>query len=440
MENQEIFISRRKRFLEQLSVGSMAVLFSAPHAKRNYDVKYEYRTCSNFYYLTGFPEQDAAAIFLPGSDKPYKLFVHPKDPEMEMWEGKRAGVEASKDLFSVDETYSIKEFDEIFKKYLKQVDTVYCVLGEFAEQDDHILDIIKNHHPNPRAGDKVFRNLKKVQEIIGNMRKKKDAYEISIMRKAAEISSHAHQKAMAATRPGMNEYEVEAEIEYWFKKGGAEDLAYASIVAGGNNATVLHYKTNRDVLKDGGLLLIDAGSELHNYASDITRTFPVNGKFTKAQRDIYEIVLKANKETIAMVKPGIKFHDMHKHATEVLVDGLIALGFLKGDRTEILKDRKNYIHFYPHGTSHWLGLDVHDPSPYFNEQGESLPLEEGNVFTVEPGIYIGEDRTDVPEEYRGIGIRIEDDVLVTSSGADVLTKNCPKEIVEIEAIMEKGSS
>lgn len=439
MKSQEIFLTRRKKFLEKMGSG-MAVLFAAPHAKRNYDVHYEYRTCSNFYYLTGFPEQDAAAIFLPGSDKPYKLFVHPKDPEKEMWEGKRAGVEASKSLFAADETYSIHEFNEVFKKLLKQVDTLYFGLGEFPEQDNQILEMVKNHHPNSRTGDKIFRNIRKVQELVTNMRWKKDAEEVATMRKAAEISSMAHRKAMETARPGMYEYEIEAEIEYWFRKGGAEDLAYASIVAGGNNATVLHYKTNRDSLKDGTLLLIDAGSELENYASDITRTFPVSGKFTKAQRALYEIVLRANKEAIAIVKPGLPFAEIHKRATEVLVDGLLDLGLLKGSRAEIVKDRKNYANFYPHGTSHWLGLDVHDPSAYTDDKGNSLPIEEGNVFTIEPGLYIGEDRMDVPAEYRGIGIRIEDDILVTATGADVLTKNCPKEIAEIESIVGTGSA
>jgi Xaa-Pro aminopeptidase len=233
----------------------------------------------------------------------------------------------------------------------------------------------------------------------------------------------------------MYEYEVEAEIEYAFRKGGAEDLAYPSIVAGGDNACILHYNSNREKLTDGSLLLIDAGGEMGLYASDITRTFPVNGKFTPAQKTIYELVLKAQKEAIAVIKPGLPFHDVHKRAVEVLVEGLLQLGFLQGKKEEIVKDKAKYAAYFPHGTSHWLGLDVHDAGIYFKADNSSYILEEGNVLTVEPGLYISPENKSVPVEYRGIGIRIEDDVLVTSSGSDVLTKDCPKEVSELERII-----
>lgn len=435
--NQEIFAKRRKAFLDRLGDG-MAILFAAPHAKRNADAHYEFRTCSYFYYLTGVREQEAAAIFFPNSDKPYRLFVMPKNPEMEMWEGKRVGVEAAKSVFQADETYDCHDVEKVFRELLKNTPTLFHNLGSFPSQDDLIFRVLKEHQPNLRRGEKKFERLLRVQDVLDPMRKVKDAAELELLRKNCRNTAIAHRKAMEFTRPGQYEYQVEAEIEFWFRHGGADDLAYASIVAGGNNATVLHYKTNRDALRDGDLLLIDAGGEMDVYASDITRTFPVNGKFTPAQKRIYEIVLRSQKEAIQMVRPGVKFHDIHKRTVEVLVEGLLDLGLLRGDLQEIVKDRKNYASFYPHNTSHWLGLDVHDCGDYFLPDGSSIPLEAGNFLTIEPGIYISADRTDVLEEYRGIGIRIEDDVMVTADGHEVLTSDAPKEVDEIEAIVGKG--
>lgn len=432
--NQEIFASRRKEFLQRLG-GGMAILFSAPHAKRNDDVHYEFRTSSYFYYLTGVREQEAAAIFQPGSAQPYRLFVMPKNPEMEMWEGKRIGVEAAKSVFAADATYPIADLEKVFRDLLKQTDTLYHCLGLFPEQDEFIFGILKDHHPNPRRGEKNFSKLVRAQDLLNPMRKVKDKAELEVIRRNCKNSAIAHRRAMEFTKPGQFEYQVEAEIEFWFRHGGADDLAYASIVAGGNNATVLHYKTNRDELREGDLLLIDAGGEMDLYASDITRTYPVNGKFSKAQRELYEIVLKAQKAAIAAIKPGVRFHDVHQLTIETLVEGLIGLGFLKGSAKEIATDRNKYVAFYPHGTSHWIGMDVHDCGDYYIADGSSIPLEAGNFLTVEPGLYISKERTDVPAEYRGIGIRIEDDVLVTATGSEVLTGEAPKEIAEIEAIV-----
>lgn len=433
--NQEIFAQRRKAFLDRLRPGSMAVFFAAPHAKRNDDVHFEYRTCSYFYYLTGVREQESAAIFMAGSDKPYRLFVMPKNPEMEMWEGKRVGVDDAKGVFMADATYSIHDFEREFREQLKFADTLYHVLGNHAEQDDLVFRVLKEHKPNPRRGEKKFLRLEKAQEILNPMRKVKSEAELEVIRRNCKNTALAYRRVMEFTKPGMWEYQAEAEIEFWFRYGGADDLAYASIVAGGNNATVLHYKTNRDQLRDGDLLLIDAGGEMDLYASDITRTFPINGKFTKPQRELYEVVLAAQKAAINAVRPGVKFADIHKLTVEHLVDGLLRLGLLKGNRDEIARDRKNYVAFYPHNTSHWIGMDVHDCGDYFLADQSSIPLEAGNMLTIEPGIYISSDRTDVPAEYRGIGIRIEDDVLVTASGHEVLTTDAPKEIAEMEAII-----
>jgi Xaa-Pro aminopeptidase len=437
--NQEIFALRREAFLAKLRPGSMAVLFAAPHAKRNDDVHFEYRTSSYFYYLTGVREQEAAAIFLAGSDKPYRLFLMPKNPEMEMWEGKRVGVEDGKRVFQADETYSCHDVEKELREQLKQADTLYHALGAYAEHDDLVFRVLKDHRPNPRRGEKKFLRLERLQEILNPMRKVKDAAELELLRRNAKNSALAHRKAMEFTRPGQWEYQVEAEIEFWFRHGGADDLAYASIVAGGNNATVLHYKTNRDALRDGDLLLIDAGGEMDLYASDITRTFPVSGKFTPAQAAIYQVVLDAQKAAIAAVKPGVRFHDVHQLTVQKLVEGLVRLGLLQGKGEELAKDRKSYVAFYPHNTSHWLGMDVHDCGDYFLPDQSSIPLEAGNILTIEPGIYIASDRTDVPAEYRGIGIRIEDDILVTETGSENLTIDAPKEIAEIEALVGKGT-
>jgi Xaa-Pro aminopeptidase len=433
--NQEIFAARRKAFLEKLPRGALAVVMAAPHQKRSADSHYRYRTNSFFYYLTGVREEEAAALFMPGTDKPYKLFLQPKNPELEMWEGKRVGVDDGLRVFMADETYSCHDFEREFREKLKHADVLYHVLGEFPEHDELVFRVLKEHAPNPRRGEKKFLRMEKAQEILNPMRKVKGASELEVLRRGCRNTALAHKRAMEFTRPGLWEYQVEAEIEYQFRAGGADDLAYGSIVGGGNNATVLHYKTNRDQLRDGDMLLIDAGGEYDLYASDITRTFPVNGKFTPAQRALYEIVLEAQKEAIAAVKPGVKFHDIHALTVNVLVAGLVRIGLLKGKVEDIVKDRKNYVAFYPHNTSHWLGIDVHDVGDYYTADGGSMPLEVGNILTIEPGIYIASDRTDVPAEYRGIGIRIEDDILVTATGYENLTIDAPKEVAEIEAIV-----
>jgi Xaa-Pro aminopeptidase len=436
----EIFAQRRANFLEHLGEGAMALVMAAPHAKRNDDVHYEYRTCSYFYYLTGVKEQEAAAIFRPGSSTPFQLFVLPKNPLAELWEGKRIGVEAAAAVFGAQKCYPIEELEKVFREELKQAHTLYHALGNFPEQDDFVFRVLKEHQPNPRRGDKKFQTLAKVQDLVAPMRKVKSSAEIDLMRVNCRSTAEAHRRAMEFTRPGQFEYQVEAEIEFWFRHGGAEDLAYSSIVAGGDNATVLHYKTNRDPLKEGDLLLIDAGGEMGHYASDITRTFPVSGRFTAPQKQLYEITLQAQKAAIAAVKPGVPFHDIHQAAVKELVSGLLRIGLLKGKLEEIIKDRKNYDSFYPHNTSHWIGLDVHDCGDYFLPNGDSIPLAEGNALTIEPGLYIAADRMDVPAEYRGIGIRIEDDVVVTKDGCEVLTVGAPKEVEEIEAVVGKARS
>jgi Xaa-Pro aminopeptidase len=433
--NPEVFRIRQQRFLKEIGPGSLAVLFAAPHAKRNADNHYEYRTCSNFYYLTGYSDEEAVAIFQPGAKEPYRLFVLPNNAEKEMWEGKRYGVEGSKKQFNPDACYAVEDFDKIFRASIKEAESIYYAMGDFAEWDDRVLGVLRSYVPNLRAGDKPFSAVKKIQDILGKMRLVKDDAEAALMRKNCRNSALAYKEVMATTKPGMYEYQVGAKIAYEFTKGGAETLAYGSIIAGGNNACVLHYKTNRDQLKDGTLLLIDAGGEMGHFASDITRTFPVNGKFTTAQKQIYEIVLRSQKAAIADCRVGVKFVDVHKKASEVLVEGLLSLGLLKGTKEEHLKPSKEFVSFYPHRTGHWIGLDVHDAGAYMDSSGQSVPLAAGNCLTVEPGIYIDQNRTDVPVEFRGIGIRIEDDILVTNGEPENLTQDAPKEVAEIEALV-----
>lgn len=431
--NQEIFAKRRAKFLTQIGKG-VAVVFAAPHAIRNADTHYKYRTDSSFYYLTGFPEPGAIAIFAPETDAPYRLFVPPKDPLREMWDGKRLGVDGAKAELHPDTCHPTQDFEGIFRELLRRAGKVYYPIGTYPEIDARMLRFITEFQPRVREGEKHIYNVGSTVGITGELRKKKDAAELDLMRKNCRNTALAHVAAMQATKPGMYEYQVEAKVNQAFMDGGAEALAYTSIVAGGNNATVLHYVTNRDILEDGALLLIDAGGEMGNYASDITRTFPVNGKFSPAQKRIYEIVLRAQKAAIDEARVGSPYSAMHKRATEVLVEGLIDLKILKGNRDDLIRDRA-HVKYYPHGTGHWLGLDVHDAGAYFTETGDSIRLEPGHVMTVEPGLYFTKDDMTVAPEYRGIGIRIEDDIHVTESGPENLTSDVPKEIADIEAVM-----
>lgn len=432
----EILAKRRARFMAKLGNG-VAVLFAAPHALRNADTHYKYRTNSSFYYLTGFEEPDAAAIFAPNTDTPYRLFVPPKDPLRELWDGKRLGVEGALSELKPDSAHPIADFDAEFAKLLKKAGKIFYPIGEMPEVDAKMLKVVSTYRPHARSGDKPVELIGSTAVIIDELRKRKDSFEIDLMRENCRNTALGHVAAMKATKPGMYEYQIEAKINQAFADGGAEALAYGSIVAGGNNATVLHYVTNRDKLNKDDLFLIDAGGEMGLYASDITRTFPVSGKFSPAQRKIYDLVLKAQLEAIDEARVGRPYANMHKKAIDVLTKGLVDLGLLEGPWEDRVKD-KTFGKFYPHGTGHWLGLDVHDAGSYFDENGDSILLEPGMVMTVEPGLYFNADDKTIPEEYRGIGIRIEDDILVTESGPENLTKDVPKTASEIEAIVGRG--
>jgi Xaa-Pro aminopeptidase len=395
--------------------------------------RHRYRQDSNFYYLTGFKEPESICVLAPEHPE-YKfvLFVRPRDREREIWTGKRAGVEGAKDDYGADAAYTLDELDKELPGFFDKVENIYYTFGSSDNLDKRVLGLLE------RARGKRYESCSGVVsiidpgEIVRNMRSIKDTHEIDLMRKAAQISSDAHIAAMKTVKPGMYEYELQAVIEYTFMKNGAEP-AYPTIAGAGANATCLHYDFNNCVIKDGDLILIDAGAEYGHYSGDITRTFPANGKFSDLQKELYNIVLNAQIKAIENIKPGVKIDEYHNKAVDVLVDGLMDIGMLKGNRDEIMEE-KAYNKFYMHGTGHWLGLDTHDVG--MRKIGdETRPFETGMVVTVEPGLYIAEDLEEVDEKYRGIGIRIEDDVLVTEDGNEVLTAATPKNISDIEAVM-----
>ena len=431
-----MFAERRRRFMDQMETG-VALFFAAPEKVRSNDTHYRFRQDSDFHYLTGFPEPGAAALLLPQhSEHRFVLFVRPRDREREIWDGRRAGPEGARSKYGADASYTIDQLAEVLPRYLENAASLYYTFGRYPQSDasaQKALDVVRTKNRQGIRAPRVFHDP---AAILNDMRLKKTAGELDIMRRAASISSEAHRAAMEALRPGMQEYEIEALIEYTFRRHGAAGPSYNTIVGSGVNATILHYIENTATCKDGDLLLVDAGAEVEGYSADITRTYPVNGRFTPAQREVYEIVLTAQKRAIAEVRAKNTFNAVHDVALRTLVEGLVKLGLLKGDVDRLIAEEA-YKPYYMHRTSHWLGLDVHDVGDY--RDGEAWrPLEPGMVLTVEPGLYFGEDRTEVPAPYRGMGIRIEDDVLVTAGEPEVLTAATPKTVTEIESVMSKG--
>ena len=424
-----------EEFMRRMSPKSVAIIPGAREATRSNDTHYRFRQDSDFFYLTGFEEPEAIAVVKPSETNKYSLFVRPRDPEREIWDGKRAGVEGAISEFGAHEAFPIAEFDSKLREILDDTEILYYRLGVNRELDDEILREIgamravnrKPVHPPQTIVDPGL--------IIHEMRVLKSPDELEIMQTAADIAAEAHVEAMKAARPGMQEYQIEALIEQVFRRRGAAGPAYTSIVGGGANATVLHYINNDAELHDGDLLLVDAGAEYKGYASDITRTFPINGRYTPAQREIYDLVLKAQMECVEMVRPGVTHEQLKQHSIEVLTEGMVELGLLKGSPEELIKEKK-HEQFYMHGLGHMIGIDVHDVGKYYFGQ-DSRPLEAGVVMTVEPGIYISPATKDIPEKYLGIGVRIEDDVLCTSNGPRVLTNKVPKQAEEIEALMAR---
>jgi len=424
---------RRRRL--QLNMGdSIAFIPNAHERLRNADTHYPYRFDSQFWYLTGFPEPESVLVLTGGKSGRSILFCRQKNQEREIWDGYRFGPKAAQQAFGMDETYPIEALAEMAPTLMAGHDRLLYPIGADSQFDATILGWLNQVRSQVRSGITAPTEFADIRAWVDEMRLIKDRTEIRTMRRSAQIAVQAHIRAMMVTQPGMFEYEIEAELLHEFRRQGAQAPAYPSIVAGGKNACVLHYIENNAPLADQSLLLIDAGCELDGYASDITRTFPVNGTFTPAQRDCYEIVLAAQLAAIKAVKPGAAFNSYHDAAVKVLAQGLIDLKLLKGPVSRVIESGE-YRRFYMHRTGHWLGLDVHDVGSY-TQAGKPRRLVPGNVLTVEPGLYIRPDRA-IPRAFWNIGIRIEDDVLVTDTGRDVLTEDAPKYIDEIESLMAR---
>jgi Xaa-Pro aminopeptidase len=422
--------ARRARLAEALQ-GGVAVVPTAPERVRNRDTHYPYRFDSHFYYLTGFPEPEAVAVIVAGAKPRSLLFCREKNEERETWDGFRFGPAAAQARFGFDEAYPVAELDARLADLLADQPALHFPVGADPAWDARAMGWLNAVRAKARTGVTAPDRVQDVRSLVDEMRLVKDEREIGLMRRAASISAAAHRRAIRAARPGRFEYELEAELLHEFRRGGAQFPAYWPIVAGGANACVLHYVSNADALRDGDLVLIDAGCELGGYAADITRSFPVGARFSGAQRAVYEVVLAAQAAAIDKVRPGNAWNEPHDAAVRVLTQGMLDLKLLAGTLDEAL-EKETYKRFYMHRTGHWLGLDVHDAGDY-KRGGKWRPLVPGMVLTVEPGLYIRA-ADDVPEALRDIGIRIEDDALVTPGGCEILTAEAPKSLADIEAL------
>jgi Xaa-Pro aminopeptidase len=428
------FKARRDGLLAKMGEG-IAIVPTAPEVIRNRDSHYPYRFDSHFYYLTGFKEPESVLVLIAGNQSKSIFFCRDKDMEREIWDGFRYGPEAAKNEFGFDEAYSISQLDEMLPKLMGNQAKLFYSLGASSEWDVKVTGWLNKLKEQARTGVSAPESIVDVRQLIDVQRLIKTPYEIELMRKSAQIAAGAHNRAMRFAKPNLKEYEVEAEFLHDFYRNGAQSPAYTSIVAGGANACTLHYNANNCLLNDGDLLLIDAGCELDGYASDITRTFPINGKFSSAQRDLYELVLSAQLAAIEVAKPNNHWNAPHEAALDLLVQGFIDFKLCTGTKEEVLENG-SYRQFYMHRTGHWLGLDVHDAGEYKNKAGNWALLEAGNTLTVEPGCYV-RPADNVPEHFWNIGIRIEDDVLITKTGNEVLTKNAIKTVADIESLMAK---
>lgn len=426
--------NNRQRLMEKIGLQGVAVFFAAPESTYSHDVHYVYRQNSDLYYLTGFTEPSSAIILAPGHDQPFAMFVMPRDIEKEIWNGFRQGVDGAKKNFGAGAAYTIDQLPEILDHYLADRNDLYYAFGKNTEHDALVFGALNRVRGKIRHGVKAPKHLHDPGLFLNEMRLFKQPFEMERMREAARISADAHSALMRGIRPGMHEYEAEAIIEHHFRKHNAR-MGYPAIVGGGLNATILHYIENDSPLRDGELLLVDAGAEYKYYNADITRTFPINGKFSSVQRQVYDLVLAAQKACVDMIKPGIRFTDIHHKAVEIITAGLVDLKLLNGSPDQLIHQGA-YQKFYMHKTGHWLGGDVHDMGEYLDAEGLSREVKAGMVMTVEPGIYIGPHLSaEVSPEFHHIGIRIEDDILVTETGHENLTDSVPKDADEIEALM-----
>ena len=434
--NVNEFKRRRRQLMRMMGDDSIAILPTASEFIRNNDVFHAYRPDSDFFYLTGFPEPQALMVLIPGRPQgEYILFCREKNPEKEMWDGFIEGLEGAVEHYGADDAFPITDVDDILPGLLENREQVYFAVGSNPAFDKKVSDWVAQIRMKSRSGVHGPTSFLALDHFLHDMRLYKSRSEVAALRKAAKISAVGHKKMMSKSKPGMYEYQLASIFEHHCQMQGSTRLAYPSIVGGGNNGCVLHYIDNKDALNKGDLVLIDAGCEWDCYASDITRTWPVSGQFSEEQAALYQLVLDAQHAAIEQVKPGNHWNDPHNAAVKVLTKGLIKLGLIKGTLAKAIKD-KSYSRFYMHRTGHWLGMDVHDVGDY-KVDGHWRELEPGMVLTIEPGLYIPKDTKRVAKKWQGIGIRIEDDVLVTKDGYDVLTKDVPKEIKEIEALMAK---
>src|SRR6056297_108473 len=430
------FARRRRNLMGLMEPGSIAIIPSAREQVRSWDTHYAFRQDSDFFYLSGFAEPDAVLVLIPGRRHgQFVIFCRERDPEMEIWNGYRAGPEGACDSFAADDAFPIGDIDEILPGLIEGRDRVYYSMGRSADFDRQIMGWVNTIRAKEASGAVPPGEFTDLDHLLHELRLYKSAAELRVLRRAGTITGRAHRRAMSACRPGLFEYQLEAELQHEFAVGGARDAAYPSIVGGGQNACILHYIENSAKLRDGDLVLIDAGCELEGYASDVTRTFPVNGKFTAPQRALYDLVLDAQAAAIAEIKPGNDWNHPHAASVRVITEGLVKLGLLKGSVAGLVK-RGAYRQFYMHRVGHWLGLDVHDVGDYRLDGAWRL-LEAGMVMTVEPGIYVSAHNTRVAKKWRGIGIRIEDDVAVTDTGCEVITADAPKSADDIEALMAR---
>ncbi len=427
----KIYSKRRKKLLKEFKNDAVVVLSSAALKQRSNDTEFPFRQDSNFYYLSGFKEDNACMVLLKKNNKIKSyLFLTERNEQMELWTGERLGTERAGTL-GFDKCFDIKTLGSKLGKYFLDVDDLYL---DFYSEITSTRTAKRVAKTLSQGRTRSVKNFLDITSIVQKMRLVKDENEIKQMRKAVMITKNAHHIAMQKIKPNSYEYKTQARIEKSFKSDGAYWDAYTTIVASGNNANTLHYILNDKKINDGDLVLIDAGSEYNYYASDVTRTFPVNGKFTPAQKEVYEMVLNVQLRIIEMIKPGIVKQDIQDASERFLAQGMLDLGILKGDLDEILKEKKQKK-YYPHGIGHWMGLDVHDPCPYRDDEGNEIPFAKGMILTIEPGIYLNANDKEVPKKYRGIGIRIEDDILVTKEGNENLSKSIVKNVEDIEALM-----
>ena len=432
MYSPSIYADRRARFMESIGDRAVAIFHSPPEAMRNADSNYKYRQASDVLYLTGFAEPETTIVLRPGAESErFVMFVRPRDPERETWDGRRAGVEGARSRYGADAAYPIEELATRLADLVANTHELYFALGNDAACDARVCNLLAELRRSERRGKRAPTRVVDPGVALHEMRLHKAPEEVQTLREAAAVTVEAHRAAMRAAAPGGSEQELEALIDYTFRRRGGNGPGYTTIVGSGDNATILHYIENDRELRDGDLVLIDAGCELDFYTADITRTFPVSGKFSEAQRKCYELVLASQEAAIAATRPGATLDAIHDQVVRILTEGMVELGLLAGPAADRIADN-SYKRFYMHRTSHWLGMDVHDVGTYTHD-GTPRELAPGMVITIEPGLYIAADADDVPAEYRGIGVRIEDDLLVTESGCENLTADCPKTVADVEA-------